>query len=162
MMSIALLLRRSLRPLTLSGVIESTVSTKQASTTQHQTCNYQQGWLLNDTHRDTTFIFIYCYLYKLCLPNFKKISITVQYGTPILTLTSIQLEFWSPFHRQELHVFVIVVQKVLLLHLPHTFPEPGGRQVSHQINALYGITVQSSTGWVTSCPRQPYNTLTTC
>lgn len=58
-------------------------------------------------------------------------------------------------------MFVIVVQKVLLLHLSHTFPEPGGTQVSHQINAFHRTTVQSSTGRFTSCPRQPY-TLTTC
>ena len=39
-------------------------------------------------------------------------------------LTSIQCEFGAPLNRQELHVLVIVLQKVLLLHLPYTLPQP--------------------------------------
>lgn len=59
------------------------------------------------------------------MPNFTKFhNVISQCVTHFHTLTSIQLEFGSPFDRQELHVFVIVVQKVLLLHLPATLPEP--------------------------------------
>lgn len=150
MMSIALLLRRSLRPLTLSGVIESTVSTKQTITMS--TSNTQLPTELTfKSHSEIPPL----NLYKPCLPNLKQ-SLASRYDTHILTLTSIQLEFWSPFHGQELHVFVSVVQKVLLLHLPHTFPEPGGTQISHQMTAFYRITLQSSTGWVTTWPCQPH------
>lgn len=88
MMSIALLLRRSLRPLTLSGVIESTVSTKRTINnikhipTKRAELEMTLAEVLN----------LYCHADKLHMPNFRKIASQCVTHT-LHTLTSIQLEF---------------------------------------------------------------------
>lgn len=50
--------------------------------------------------------------------------LTLMHSLKKHTLTSIQCKFGAPLDRQELHVLVIVLRKVLLLHLPHTLPQP--------------------------------------
>ncbi len=154
MMSMALLLSKSLRLLTLSGVIDSTVSAFEEDNAlkiciQRLMHFFNHHFVINVNARHCLSCFV-CTVdggMHVCAGEQKVkaqcvITAAVQTDTWCgVCLTAVQSQFRAPLDRQELHMFLCLLSEVLLLHLPHSFPQP--EHTKHTVHTENLIALQN-------------------